>query len=128
MATFATNIGIPRTEKIGPNTNNRDVTILHPDLHRSCESGHVDAGQYVRLLRRIYRSTYLPDMNMANIVRKDIVDVDENGIKVRSSEEYRVVELNVFKKEYLKTAYGIPIDTVAEDLPDDAKPLIILTP
>ena len=70
VITFRVNLERARDEAIGPNTNSRDVNLLHPDLHdNDPERGRTNAAQH-----DLNKSTWLPGL----LAAENIVQIDNN--------------------------------------------------
>jgi len=47
IITFSVNLGRFSEEKVGPNTNSRDVNLLHPDMHdNSADRGRTNSANH----------------------------------------------------------------------------------
>jgi hypothetical protein len=62
--TFKVNLDLQRSESIGPNTNQRDVNLLHPDQHQTSP----DLGRSQNTVRRLQNISWLPGMLAAGNV------------------------------------------------------------
>lgn len=68
--TFKVNLDVNLTEDIGPNTNLRSGTILHPDMHQT--SG--DLGRAQITTRALQRLSWFPMMQQAGNI-----EINDNG-------------------------------------------------
>jgi hypothetical protein len=72
IITFRVNLERNREESVGPNTNSRNVHILHPDMHdNSADRGTINATQHDE-----NKSTYLPGF----LAGDNIVQINNNTI------------------------------------------------
>lgn len=124
MASFVLgDLRISATEEVGPKLNSRTVAILHPDMHQTSQ----DLGRARVDQRRVDRSTWLPDLELNNLIMKDAYTINENGeveiipkydvqkvgpgeplapITPAYNKEFLFTELDPLKAQYLVDQYG----------------------
>lgn len=119
---------IPTTEVVGPKTNSRTVSILHPDMHVT----HPDAGRTRVTERQVDKSVYLPNHDLCNVVKKSPYKINKDNeleakalydIHGRLNEEAYLLETDAIKAKYLKDNYGVSNENVGTPAVGD-KPLI----
>jgi hypothetical protein len=78
--TFKVNLARLTQEKIGPNTNQQSVTLLHPDQY--CNAGNVDAARTATTVRDLQKISWLPGLLASeNINQIDDVTFTAYGAK-----------------------------------------------
>lgn len=68
--TFRVNLDLYKTESIGPNTNQREVTVLHPDSYVQSP----DYGRTLKDPRNLHRISWIPGMLAAGNL-----DINDDG-------------------------------------------------
>lgn len=82
--TFRVNLDINASEAVGPNTNQRSVTLLHPDV---CQSD-IATGRAQRTTRALQRMTWFPMLSQAGNVEIN----DDGTITVYGIEGKRLID------------------------------------
>ena len=80
IVTFTVNLDRLRNEKIGPNTNQANVNLLHPDMHdNSPDRGRTNSNQHT-----VQKSTWLPGFLCGeNIIQNDDGTITAYGMKAQ---------------------------------------------